>query len=191
MTSLPSVASKDDAESQMTQGAQASVVGIAMTTGPLVMSSGSSQYDVDRGERLQMESQSMRALHVRGSISKIHIVDGSVCRVVANGSRLFVVGDQPGETLIEVTSERSSKPTYVKVSVVKPWQVASKSNVGVEEIQGVISHLVPDAEIEVKPQADGTLIVKGMVESNDQARKIIGSIRKMVLVPVVDALEVR
>jgi len=191
MISVPSVASKDDAESQMTQGAQASVAGIAMTTGPLVMSSGSSQYDVDRGERLQMESQSMRALHVRGSISKIHIVDGSVCRVVANGSRLFVVGDQPGETLIEVTSERSSKPTYVKVSVVKPWQVASKSNVGVEEIQGVISHLVPDAEIEVKPQADGTLIVKGMVESNDQARKIIGSIRKMVLVPVIDALEVR
>ncbi len=191
MTSLPSAAPKDDAESQVAQGAQASVAGIAMTTGPLVMTSGSSQYDVDRGERMQMESQSMRALHVRGSISKIHIVDGSVCRVVANGSRLFVVGDQPGETIIEVTSERSSKPTYVKVSVVKPWQVASKSSVGVEEIQGVISHLVPDAEIEVKPQADGTLIVKGMVESNDQARKIIGSIRKMVLVPVVDALEVR
>jgi hypothetical protein len=191
MISVPSVASKDDAESQVAQGAQASVAGIAMTTGPLVMTSGSSQYDVDRGERMQMESQSMRALHVRGSISKIHIVDGSVCRVVANGSRLFVVGDQPGETIIEVTSERSSKPTYVKVSVVKLWQVASKSSVGVEEIQGVISHLVPDAEIEVKPQADGTLIVKGMVESNDQARKIIGSIRKMVLVPVVDALEVR
>jgi hypothetical protein len=191
MTSLPSAAPKDDAASQVAQGAQASVAGIAMTTGPLVMTSGSSQYDVDRGERMQMESQSMRALHVRGSISKIHIVDGSVCRVVANGSRLFVVGDQPGETIIEVTSERSSKPTYVKVSVVKPWQVASKSSVGVEEIQGVISHLVPDAEIEVKPQADGTLIVKGMVESNDQARKIIGSIRKMVLVPVVDALEVR
>lgn len=191
MTSLPSAAPKDDAESQVAQGAQASVAGIAMTTGPLVMTSGSSQYDVDRGERMQMESQSMRALHVRGSISKIHIVDGSVCRVVANGSRLFVVGDQPGETIIEVTSERSSKPTYVKVSVVKPWQVASKSSVGVEEIQGVISHLVPDAEIEVKPQADGTLIVKGMVESNDQARKIIGSIRKMVLVPVVDALEVQ
>jgi hypothetical protein len=191
MTSLPSVAPKVDAESQAAQGSQVSDSGIAMTTGPLVMTSGSSQNDVDRAEKMQIESQSMRALHVKGSISKIHIVDGSVCRVVANGSRLFLVGDQPGETVVEVTSDRSSKPTYVKVSVVKPWQVASKSSVGVDEIQGVISHLVPDAEIEVKPQADGTLIVKGMVDSNDQARKIIGSIRKMVLVPVVDALEVR
>ena len=191
MTSLPSVAPKVDAESQAAQGSQVSDSGIAMTTGPLVMTSGSSQNDVDRAEKMQIESQSMRALHVKGSISKIHIVDGSVCRVVANGSRLFLVGDQPGETVVEVTSDRSSKPTYVKVSVVKPWQVASKSSVGVDEIQGVLSHLVPDAEIEVKPQADGTLIVKGMVDSNDQARKIIGSIRKMVLVPVVDALEVR
>ena len=191
MTSIPSVAPKVDAESQPAQGSQLSDSGIAMTTGPLVMTSGSSQNDVDRAEKMQIESQSMRALHVKGSISKIHIVDGSVCRVVANGSRLFLVGDQPGETVVEVTSDRSSKPTYVKVSVVKPWQVASKSSVGVDEIQGVISHLVPDAEIEVKPQADGTLIVKGMVDSNDQARKIIGSIRKMVLVPVVDALEVR
>ena len=191
MTSLPSVSPKDDAESQVAQGAQASVSGIAITTGPLVMTSGSSQHDVDRAERMQIESQSMRALHIKGSISKLHIVEGSVCRVVANGSRLFVVGDQPGETIIEVTSERSSKPTYVKVCVVKPWQAASKSSVGVEDIQGVISHLVPESEIEVKPQADGTLIVKGMVDSNDQARKIIGAIRKMVLVPVVDALEVR
>ncbi len=191
MTSLPSVAPKVDAESQAAQGSQVRDSGIEMTTGPLVMTSGSSQNDVDRAEKMQIESQSMRALHVKGSISKIHIVDGSVCRVVANGSRLFLVGDQPGETVVEVTSDRSSKPTYVKVSVVKPWQVASKSSVGVDEIQGVISHLVPDAEIEVKPQADGTLIVKGMVDSNDQARKIIGSIRKMVLVPVVDALEVR
>ena len=191
MTSLPSAATKVDAESHAAQGSQVSDSGIAMTTGPLVMTSGSSQNDVDRAEKMQIESQSMRALHVKGSISKIHIVDGSVCRVVANGSRLFLVGDQPGETVVEVTSDRSSKPTYVKVSVVKPWQVASKSSVGVDEIQGVISHLVPDAEIEVKPQADGTLIVKGMVDSNDQARKIIGSIRKMVLVPVVDALEVR
>ena len=191
MTSLPSAATKVDAESHAAQGSQVSDSGIAMTTGPLVMTSGSSQNDVDRAEKMQIESQSMRALHVKGSISKIHIVDGSVCRVVANGSRLFLVGDQPGETVVEVTSDRSSKPTYVKVSVVKPWQVASKSSVGVDEIQGVLSHLVPDAEIEVKPQADGTLIVKGMVDSNDQARKIIGSIRKMVLVPVVDALEVR
>lgn len=191
MTSLPSVAPKVDADSQGAQGSQVGDSGIAMTTGPLVMTSGSSQNDVDRAEKMQIESQSMRALHVKGSISKIHIVDGSVCRVVANGSRLFLVGDQPGDTVVEVTSDRSSKPTYVKVSVVKPWQVASKSSVGVDEIQGVLSHLVPDAEIEVKPQADGTLIVKGTVDSNDQARKIIGSIRKMVLVPVVDALEVR
>jgi len=191
MSSLPSVAPNFDAESQVAQGSQVGDSGIEMTTGPLVMTSGSSRNDVDRAEKMQIESQSMRALHVKGSISKIHIVDGSVCRVVANGSRLFLVGDQPGETVVEVTSDRSSKPTYVKVSVVKPWQVASKSSVGVDEIQGVLSHLVPDAEIEVKPQADGTLIVKGMVDSNDQARKIIGSIRKMVLVPVVDALEVR
>lgn len=162
-----------------------------MTTGPLVITLGSTQMDADRAEKMQVESQAMRALQTKGSISKIHIVDGSVCRVVANGNRLFVVGDQPGETLVEVSTDNGAKPTYVKVCVVKPWQQASKSSVAVDQLASIVSHLVPDADVEVQPQADGSLLVKGMVETKEQAKKIVSSIRKMVLVPVVDALEIR
>ena len=191
MSGLPSSLPSQAEDANPNQSATQISSGIPVTTGPLVITLGSTQMDADRAEKMQVESQAMRALQTKGSISKIHIVDGSVCRVVANGNRLFVVGDQPGETLVEVSTDNGAKPTYVKVCVVKPWQQASKSSVAVDQLASIVSHLVPDADVEVQPQADGSLLVKGMVETKEQAKKIVSSIRKMVLVPVVDALEIR
>ncbi len=191
MSGVPANLPTDVDAAKPTSSSSRQTSGIPVSTGPLVITLGSTQMDADRAEKLQVESQAMRALQTKGSISKIHIVDGSVCRVVANGNRLFVVGDQPGETLVEVSNENGTKPTYVKVCVVKPWQQASKASVAVDQLASIVSHLVPDAEVEVQPQADGSLVVKGMVESKEQAKKIVSSIRKMVLVPVVDALEIR
>lgn len=191
MSGVPANLPTDVDAAKPTSSSSQYTSGIPVSTGPLVITLGSTQMDADRAEKMQVESQAMRALQTKGSISKIHIVDGSICRVVANGNRLFVVGDQPGETLVEVSTENSAKPTYVKVCVVKPWQQANKSSVAVDQLASIVSHLVPDAEVEVQPQADGSLVVKGMVESKEQAKKIVSSIRKMVLVPVVDALEIR
>jgi len=191
MSGVPTNLPNHSSNSTTNPSANQTSSGIPVTTGPLVITLGSTQMEADRAEKMQVESQAMRALQTKGSISKIHIVDGSVCRVVANGNRLFVVGDQPGETLVEVSTDNGAKPTYVKVCVVKPWQQASKSSVAVDQLASIVSHLVPDADVEVQPQADGSLLVKGMVESKEQAKKIVSSIRKMVLVPVIDALEIR
>lgn len=191
MSGVPANLPTDVDAAKPTSSSSQHTSGIPVTTGPLVITLGSTQMDADRAEKMQVESQAMRALQTKGSISKVHIVDGSICRVVANGNRLFVVGDQPGETLVEVSTESGTKPTYVKVCVVKPWQQANKSSVAVDQVASIVSHLVPDAEVEVQPQPDGSLVVKGMVESKEQAKKIVSSIRKMVLVPVVDALEIR
>ena len=191
MSGVPASLPSDADAAKLTATSSQNTSGIPVTTGPLVITLGSTQMDADRAEKMQVESQAMRAMQTKGSISKVHIVDGSVCRVVANGNRLFVVGDQPGETLVEVSTDNGAKPTYVKVCVVKPWQQANKSSVAVDQVASIISHLVPDADVEVQPQPDGSLIVKGMVESKEQAKKIVSSIRKMVLVPVVDALEIQ
>jgi hypothetical protein len=191
MSGVPVSLPSDADAAKLTATSSQNTSGIPVTTGPLVITLGSTQMDADRAEKMQVESQAMRALQTKGSISKVHIVDGSVCRVVANGNRLFVVGDQPGETLVEVSTDNGAKPTYVKVCVVKPWQQANKSSVAVDQVASIISHLVPDADVEVQPQPDGSLLVKGMVESKEQAKKIVSSIRKMVLVPVVDALEIQ
>jgi hypothetical protein len=58
-------------------------------------------------------------------------------------------------------------------------------------MQAIVSHLAPTAEITVQPSDEGSLIVAGFAQSNQQAKKVLEAIRKMVLVPVVDQVEVR
>jgi hypothetical protein len=45
--------------------------------------------------------------------------------------------------------------------------------------------------LRIQPQPDGSFWVSGMVDSNEQAKRIMELTRRLVLVPVVDKLEVR
>ena len=58
-------------------------------------------------------------------------------------------------------------------------------------MQAIVTRLAPSAEVTVQPTEEGSLVVNGFVENNQQAKKVLEAIRKMVLVPVIDRLEIR
>jgi hypothetical protein len=83
------------------------------------------------------------------------------------------------------------KPMYVKVVVQKPWARSSSASVSLDQMQAIVSRLAPNADVTVQPTEEGSLVVKGFTDNNQQARKVLEAIRKMVLVPVIDQLEIR
>ena len=159
---------------------------ILITSGPL-----SKLIDSEAAESVMLETQGIRAVQVPGTISRLHVVDSSVCQVVCNGNRLFIVADQPGQTIIEANMGKHQKPLHMKVVVERPWARGKSASVNLDQMQAIVSHLAPTAEITVQPSDEGSLIVTGFAQSNQQAKKVLEAIRKMVLVPVVDQVEVR
>jgi len=159
---------------------------VLITTGPLVIAN-----EIDPAEKVVLETQAIRALQVTGTISRLHVVDSSVCQVVCNANRLFIVGDQTGETTVEVQMGKSHKPMYVKVVVQRPWARGKSASVSLEQMQAIVTRLAPNADVTVQPTEEGSLIVKGFAENNQQAKKVLEAIRKMVLVPVIDQVEIR
>ena len=159
---------------------------VLITTGPLVNS-----VDVEPDEKISLETQDIRALQVNGTITRLHIVDSSVCQVVCNGNRLFVVADQTGETTIEVNMGKLHKPMYVKVVVQRPWARSSAASVSLDQMHDIVSRLAPTADVSVQPTEEGSLVISGFADNKQQAKKVLEAIRKMVLVPVIDKLEIR
>ncbi len=159
---------------------------ILITSGPL-----SRLIDSEAAESVMLEPHAIRAVQVPGPISRLHVVDSSVCQVVCNGNRLFIVADQPGQTIIEANMGKHQKPLHMKVVVERPWARGKSASVNLDQMQAIVSHLAPTAEITVQPSDEGSLVVTGFVQNNQQAKKVLEAIRKMVLVPVVDQVEVR
>ena len=159
---------------------------VLITTGPMTIPA---EHEVT--EKVNLESQDIRALQVTGTISRLHVIDSSICQVVCNGNRLFIVADQTGETMIEVNMGKLHKPMYIKVVVQRPWARSSSASVSLEQMQAIVTRLAPSADVTVQPTEDGNLVVSGFAENNQQAKKVLEAIRKMVLVPVIDRIEIR
>jgi hypothetical protein len=159
---------------------------VLITAGPMSIPG-----EVEATEKVFLESQDIRALQVTGTICRLHVIDSSVCQVVCNGNRLFIVADQTGETMIEVNMGKLHKPMYVKVVVQRPWARSSSASVSLEQMQAIVTRLAPTADVTVQANEEGSLVVKGIAENNQQAKKVLEAIRKMVLVPVIDRIEIR
>ncbi|MFM8215582.1 MAG: hypothetical protein ACKN82_13180 [Pirellula sp.] len=159
---------------------------VLITTGPMTI-----PVEHEVSEKVNLESQDIRALQVTGTISRLHVIDSSICQVVCNGNRLFIVADQTGETMIEVNMGKLHKPMYIQVVVQRPWARSSSASVSLEQMQAIVTRLAPSADVTVQPTEEGNLVVSGFAENNQQAKKVLEAIRKMVLVPVIDRIEIR
>lgn len=194
LPSIEATSEEIEAISKLSRSTQAKADGVLsqpgapvlITTGPMV-----SPAELEPDEKILLETQDIRALQVNGSISRLHIVDSSICQVVCNGNRMFVVADQTGETLIEVNMGKMHKPMYVKVVVQRPWARSSAASVSLDQMQDIVSRLAPSADVSVQPTEEGSLVVCGFADNKQQAKKVLEAIRKMVLVPVIDKLEIR
>lgn len=160
--------------------------GPVVTTGPLEIG-----VVPESAPRLEIESQSANEFLVEGKITFIHIVDPNVCRTVASDGKIFVVGNELGETSIALRTAESTEPIFVRVAVVTPWQNAKQGVADIDQLRATIANVAPEARLRIQPQSDGSLWVIGTVDSNDKAKRVMELTRKLVLVPVVDKLEVR
>jgi hypothetical protein len=93
--------------------------------------------------------------------------------------------------MIEVNMGKLHKPMYIKVVVQRPWARSSSASVSLEQMQAIVTRLAPTADVTVQATEEGSLVVKGIAENNQQAKKVLEAIRKMVLVPVIDRIEIR
>jgi hypothetical protein len=160
--------------------------------GPIV-TTGSLESGVvpESAPRLEIESQSANEFLVEGKITSIHIVDPNVCRTVASDGKIFVVGNELGETSIALRTAERTEPIFVRVAVVTAWQNAKQGVADIDQLRATIANVAPEARLRIQPQSDGSLWVIGTVDSNDKAKRVMELTRKLVLVPVVDKLEVR
>jgi Flp pilus assembly secretin CpaC len=140
--------------------------------------------------RVELESQSAREFEVDTPIQSIMVVDETVCRTVARDGRMYLVGIQTGETMIEVQPTDGSPSRWVLAKVVSPWQ-RSQGPVDLDQLTHAIQPLSPDGLLNIRAQEDGSIVVRGKVDSKETAKRIMELTRKMILVPVVDKLEIR
>jgi len=143
------------------------------------------------GPLFQIESQAASEILIDGNIMKIAVGDESICRALASNGRIFVVAGQLGETTIEVHTSTGGTPKLFQVQVVAPWQKANQGLSDIDQLRVAISNAVPEADIELQSQADGSLMVRGTVVSEEQAKRVLELTRKLMLVPVLDRVEVR
>lgn len=143
------------------------------------------------GPLFQIESQAASEILIDGNITKIAVGDESICRALASNGRIFVVAGQLGETTIEVHTSTGGTPKLFQVQVVAPWQKANQGLSDIDQLRVAISNAVPEADIELQSQADGSLMVRGTVVSEEQAKRVLELTRKLMLVPVLDRVEVR
>ncbi|MEI8214108.1 MAG: hypothetical protein WCI02_18320 [Planctomycetota bacterium] len=141
--------------------------------------------------KLEIESHSANEFLVEGKIISIHIEDPVICRAIASNGRVFLVGDQQGETVVAMRTAESVEPVYVKVAVVSAWRNTRLGGLDLEQLRAAIANVAPEANLRMQPQSDGSLWVLGTVDSNGKAKRVMELTRRMVLVPVVDKLEVR
>jgi len=141
--------------------------------------------------KLEIESHSANEFLVEGRIISIHIEDPVICRAIASNGRVFLVGDQQGETVVAMRTAESVEPVYVKVAVVSAWRNTRLGVLDLEQLRAAIANVAPEANLRMQPQSDGSLWVLGTVDSNAKAKRVMELTRRMVLVPVVDKLEVR
>ncbi|MFN7733319.1 MAG: hypothetical protein ACK5OB_15590 [Pirellula sp.] len=169
-----------------TESAVALPKGPSLTSGPL-----ENGVVPEGAPRLEVESHTANEFLVEGKITNIHIEDPAVCRVLASNGRVFLVGDRSGETVVAMRTAETVEPIYVRVVVVAAWRNPRLGVTDMEQLRATIANLAPQSNLRIQPQPDGCLWVSGMVDSNEQAKRIMELTRRLVLVPVVDKLEVR
>lgn len=184
--------SKNQATLQLRQGNTTTDSAVPLPKGPS-LTSGPLESGVvpEAAPRLEVESHTANEFLVEGKITNIHIEDPSVCRVLASNGRVFLVGDRSGETVVAMRTAETIEPIYVRVAVVAAWRNPRLGVTDMEQLRATIANLAPQSNLRIQPQPDGSLWVSGMVDSNEQAKRIMELTRRLVLVPVVDKLEVR
>jgi hypothetical protein len=139
---------------------------------------------------VELEAQSAREIQVDFLIQGILVGDEKICRAMARDGRVYLVGLKTGETIIEVQPVDGNPARLLRAKVVMPWQ-RSNGLTDLDPLLHAIQPLCPNGELTLRAQEDGSVVVKGKVDSQETAKRIMELTRKLILAPVVDKLEIR
>lgn len=140
---------------------------------------------------IELESQSAKGIDIPGGIKAITVENDDVCRILHDAKTITLVGNQIGSTLVEIwTNDAKETPMLARVNVSQPWHKSNSKPTDVRDVKHAVAQAFPKANINIVPNADGTLDVRGTTDSEDSAKRILEIVRKVCLVPVKDKVTV-
>jgi hypothetical protein len=147
--------------------------------------------ELDRATLVHVDTQSTHEIALDFPIQSVVVDDEKICRAMSSGGCVCILGLTPGESIIEVRPTDNQRPAQVlRIKVVSPWQ-RSGGAADLDQLVHAIQPLNPSGDLKVQALEDGSIVVRGKVENKEVAKRIMETIRKLILVPVVDKLEIR
>ncbi len=138
---------------------------------------------------VDLECLAATAMDLPGKLVAIAVQDENVCKALHNERTVSLVGNQPGTTLVQIwTEDLGDKPQVIKVNVAQQGGKYQATATEVRDINQLISHSFPRANVSIVSKEDGGIEVAGTTESEETARRILELVRKLYLVPVKDKL---
>jgi hypothetical protein len=140
---------------------------------------------------IELECSNAINIPMPSNVTRVVTLDEDTCRVVASERSFSIMGSHVGRTQIHAwTADGGNKPQIIEVNVVQPFHKTVGKPQDINQVQQSIISMYPSARIEIRPTQDGGLNVRGTVESEETAKKVLELVRKMYLVPVVDNVKV-
>lgn len=147
--------------------------------------------ELERAMLVNVDTQSTHEIALDFPIQSVVVDDKNVCRAMASGGCVCIVGLSLGESIIEIKPTDSQQPTrFLRVKVTSPWQRTGVA-ADLDQLVQAIQPLNSSGELSVRALEDGSIVVRGKVDNEEVAKRIMELTRKLILVPVVDKLEIR
>lgn len=122
-------------------------------------------------------------------ITSVSAKNSGVCNVFHNGTTLTVVGSAAGKTAVEVHMAGGHRRLLTFKVSSSGTQSASPSK-DIERVMQMVRQHFPTARVDFNQDPSGSITLKGYVQSESDARKILELVRKVCLVPVDDKINV-
>ncbi len=143
------------------------------------------------GEQLDVGLHEATNVETAQVISGLSIEHPELCQVLKSGERtLSLVGLKPGRTRVALftTNESGERKIEIREVVIAGTETRQTDmRTMATEISNTVHSMYPNSRIEIIAEAEG-LTVQGYAGSEDEAKKIIGLVRRTSLQPVVDRL---
>lgn len=146
--------------------------------------------EMDEAIRFELSSRDTRVIPIDFPVREIIVRNEQVCRAMISNDMVHVVGLSVGESIVEVKPKDGSTSKYFQIKVQSPWQHAL-GLANLDQLVHTIQPLSPTGILSVQAQADGSVVVRGKVDNQETAKRVMELTRKLILVPVIDKLEIR
>lgn len=143
------------------------------------------------GDRLEVDLHESTNVETAQVISGLSVEHPELCQVLKSGERsLSFVGLKAGQTRVALFTTDASGERKIEIREV----VIAGSENRLDDMKSLateigrsVHSMYPHSQIEVIAEADG-LTVQGYAGTEEEAKKIIGLVRRTSLQPVVDRL---